>query len=238
MNELLKLAIEAQGGLDQWRKFNTFTARFINSGELWTMKGHGGTIDEVGVRVNLLEQKTSHIPNDQWHTAYTPDKIAIESAGGDTIAELYNPRASFAGHVWDTEWTPLQLAYFTGYATWNYINTPYQFTRPGFELSEGEQWEENGEVLRTLKVKWPKDIHTHSPEQTFYINSEGFIKRLDYRVDVAGSIPCAHYLSDYKEYQGIKLATKRVVYLVGEDNRPKPDSPIIVSIDLRDIKFQ
>jgi hypothetical protein len=161
MNELLKLAIKAQGGLDQWRKFNTFTARFINSGELWTMKGHGGTIDEVGVKVNLLEQKTSHIPNDQWHTAYTPDKIAIESADGDTIAELYNPRASYSGHVWETEWTPLQLAYFTGYATWNYINTPYQFTRPGFELSEGELWEENGEVLRTLKVKWPKDIHTH-----------------------------------------------------------------------------
>ncbi|MFA6085546.1 hypothetical protein [Mucilaginibacter sp.] len=238
MNELLKLAIDAQGGLNQWRKFNLFTARFINSGELWTMKGHGGTIDEVGVKVNLLEQKTSHIPNDQWHTAYTPDKIAIESADGDTIAEMYNPRASYAGHVWETEWTPLQLAYFTGYATWNYINTPYQFTRPGFELSEGELWEENGEVLRTLKVKWPKDIHTHCPEQTFYINSEGFIKRLDYRVDVAGSVPCAHYLSNYKEFQGIKVATKRMVYLVGDGNRPIPNRNLIVGIDLRDIKFQ
>lgn len=96
----------------------------------------------------------------------------------------------------------------------------------------------NGEIFRTLKVKWPKDIHTHCAEQTFYINSEGFIRRFDYRVDVAGSVPCAHYLSEYKEYQGVKLATKREVYLVGEDNRPVPESKIIVSIDLRDIRFE
>jgi hypothetical protein len=237
MNELLKLAIDAQGGLDQWRKFNLFTARFINEGKLWIMKGHGGTIDEVGVKVNLLEQKTSHIPNEQWHTAYTPDRIAIESADGDTIAELYNPRASYEGHVWETEWTPLQLGYFTGYATWNYVNTPFQFTRPGFELSEGDLWEENGEVLRRLIVKWPKDIHTHCPEQTFYINSEGFIKRLDYQVDVAGSVLCAHYLSDYKEFQGIKVATKRMVYLVGDGNIPVLDGDLIVGIDVKDVKF-
>jgi hypothetical protein len=118
------------------------------------------------------------------------------------------------------------------------MNTPYQFTRPGFEITEGTQWTENGENWRTLKVKWPKDIHTHSSEQTFYVNQNGFITRLDYRVEVAGNILCAHYLSDYKEVQGIKLATKRVVYLMDNDNKPKTDSPVVVSIDLSNIKFQ
>lgn len=238
MNELLKLAIDAQGGLDQWRKFNTVSAHFRVGGILWEMKGHGGVIEEVDVKVNLLEQKTSHIPNDQWHTVYTPDRIAIETAGGEVIDELYNPRASYAGHTWDTEWSALQLAYFSGYATWNYFNTPFQFARPGFEITEGEKWEENNETWRTLKVKWPKDIHTHSNEQKFYINTEGFITRLDYRVEVAGNVLCAHYLSDYKEVQGIKLATKRIVYLVGKDNKPKLDSPVIVSIDLQDVRFE
>ena len=71
----------------------------------------------MDVLVNLLEQKTSHIPGPAWHTAYTPDRIAIETGNGDVMEELYNPRASYAGPGWETPWTNLQLAYFTGYSS-------------------------------------------------------------------------------------------------------------------------
>lgn len=237
MNNLLKLAIEAQGGLDLWRKFSTVSAHLKVGGVLWAMKGHNGTIDSVNVTVNLLEQKTSHIPSDQWHTAYTPDRVAIETNNGDVVEEVFNPRPSFTGHTWETPWSNLQLAYFTGYATWNYLNTPYQFTRPGFEIIEIEPWEENGETWRRLKVGWPKDIHTHSKEQVFYINTEGLIRRLDYDVEISGNVSVAHYLSDYKEVSGVRLATKRVVYLKNKDNTANVDSPVIVSIEFSDIEF-
>ncbi|MES1226240.1 MAG: hypothetical protein ABUT20_62770, partial [Bacteroidota bacterium] len=200
--------------------------------------GHEGVIDEVDVKVNLLEQKTSHIPNKEWHTVYTPDRIAIETGNGDLVEELYNPRASFKEHAWDTTWSNLQLAYFSGYATWNYFNTPFQFARPGFDVTEMEPWMENNETWRRLKVKWPKDIHTHSTEQTLYINNEGLIRRLDYSVEIAGNMLCAHYLSDYKNISGITMATKRVVYLIGENNMPRLDSPVIVSIEFSDIEFK
>lgn len=237
MNDLLNLAINSQGGLDRWRKFYTISAHLLVGGYLWEKKGHGGTIDSVDVKVNLLEQKASHIPGEAWHTAYAPDRIAIETGGGDIVDEQYNPRASYKGHSWETKWTSLQLAYFTGYATWNYFNTPFQFTRPGFELAEIEPWEENNETWRRLKVTWPIDIHTHSKEQVFYIDKDGFIRRLDYKVEVAGNVACAHYLSEYKEVNGIKMATKRVVYLLGEDNKPKLDEPVVVSIDFENIQL-
>ncbi len=238
MNDLLKLAITAQGGLDQWRQFYTVSAHLLVGGILWAMKGHDGVIDEVDVKVNLLEQKTSHIPSNAWHTVYTPDRIAIETGNGDLVEELYNPRSSFKDHVWETTWSSLQLAYFSGYATWNYFNTPFQFARPGFEVSEIESWMEGDETWRRLKVKWPKDIHTHSKEQILYIDKDGIIKRLDYAVEIAGSVWCAHYLSDYKVISGIKMATKRIVYLIGENNKARLDSPIIVSIDFSDIEFK
>lgn len=238
MNDLISLAINAQGGLDQWRQFYTISAHLVVGGALWEMKGHGGVIEQVDVKVNLLEQKTSHIPNQQWHTAYTPHRIAIEAGAGDIIEELYNPRASYQGHTWKTQWSNLQLAYFTGYATWNYLNTPFQFARPGFEFDEVEPWEENNELWRRLIVRWPKDIHTHSTEQTIYIDKDGFIRRLDYRVEVAGNNLCAHYLSNYKNISGITIATKRVVYSIGENNKPLLDDPVIVSIDFSDTKFE
>ena len=237
MNDLLNLAINAQGGLDRWREFYTVSAHLVVGGDLWEKKGHGGVIDEVNVKVNLLEQKTSHIPSEEWHTVYTPDRIAIETGKGDVVEEMYNPRSSYEGHTWETKWSNLQLAYFTGYATWNYFNTPFQLARPGFEISEMESWEENNETWRRLKVIWPKDIHTHSREQVLYIDKEGLIKRLDYKVEVAGNVLCAHYLSDYQNIAGIKMATKRVVYLLGKNNKPKLDVPVVVSIDFSNIKL-
>jgi hypothetical protein len=237
MNDLLQLTINAQGGLDIWRHYNTATAHTHVGGTLWEMKGHAGEIEEVDVVVSLLEQKVSHAPNHQWHTAYTPQRVAIETADGTIVDELYNPRSSYKGHTWETKWNNLQLAYFSGYATWNYFNTPFQFTRPGFEINEIDSWEENNETWRRLVIKWPVDIHTHSREQVLYIDNGGFIRRLDYKVEIAGNRPCAHYLSEYKEISGIKMATKRVVYSIGEDNRPRLDEPVIVYIEWTDIKF-
>jgi hypothetical protein len=238
MNDLLNLAIAAHGGLDQWRQFYTVSAHLVVGGVLWGMKGHEGVIEEVNVKVNLLEQKTSHIPGEAWHTVYTPDRIAIETGSGDLVEELYNPRSSFKGHTWETKWTSLQLAYFSGYATWNYFNTPFQFARPGFGITEMEPWMEQEETWRRLKVKWPNDIHTHSSEQILYIDQSGLIKRLDYAVEIAGGFWASHYLSDYEEVSGITMATKRVVYPLGENNKPLLNSPVIVSIDFSDLKLQ
>src|SRR5687767_2801586 len=126
MNDSIKLSIDAHGGLDRWRQLYNVSAHLEVGGFLWGMKGHAGVIEHVDVKVNLLEQKTSHIPNDTWHTVYTPDRIAIETSAGDIVEELYNPRASYQSHKWETKWSNLQLAYFSGYATWNYFNTPFQ----------------------------------------------------------------------------------------------------------------
>ena len=57
MNNLLNIVINAQGGLDQWRKIHTVSSHLKVGGVLWGMKGHKDTIADVNVKVNLLEQK-------------------------------------------------------------------------------------------------------------------------------------------------------------------------------------
>ena len=237
MNELLNMAINTQGGMNNWGKYYNAKVHLLVGGILWEMKGHRDTISKVEVNVDLIEQKASHKPNEEWHTIYTPHTVKIEKSNGDLIEEFSNPRVSFKGHALETKWSTLQLAYFAGYAMWNYINAPFLFARAGFEVNEIEAWNENGEPWRCLKVKWPENVHTHSREQTLYIDKEGFIRRLDYQVEIAGNTAASHYLYDYKDVNGIKMATRRVVYATGEDNKARLDGPVIVSIDLSDIKL-
>lgn len=240
MDNLLEFTINAHGGMDNFNKFETVTARLICDGVLWSMVGHPGAVDDIYVTSHLKKEVTSHRPflNKDWHTAFTPGHVAIENSKGEVIEEMSNPRHSFAGYTTDTPWNRLQLAYFTGYAMWTYFNAPFNFGDTGYKVKELGPWEENGEIFRRLEVAFPERIATHSPVQIFYIGKDGLIKRHDYNVDVAGGATAAHYLSDYIEVQGVKIATKRKVYVRLEDNTPLFPEPLLVSIDLSEISLK
>jgi hypothetical protein len=74
------------------------------------------------------------------------------------VAERPDPKAAFHGHVLDTPWDMLHLAYFLGYALWNYLTTRFSFAQPGYLSEELEPWRENGQTWRRLKVKFPAHI--------------------------------------------------------------------------------
>jgi hypothetical protein len=115
---------------------------------------------------------------------------------------------------------------------------PFALANPDYKVFELEPWEENGEVYRRLEVTFPAGIATHSSIQTFYIDKQGLIKRHDYNVDIFGGSSAAHYLSDYIEVQGIKIPTKRRVYMRLEDNSVLMPEPLLVSIDLTEISLK
>ena len=162
--------------------------------------------------------------------------MAIETTTGQVIAELLRPRDSFAAHGLDTPWGSLQLADFAGYAMWTYLTTPFLFTMDGVSTEELSPWHENGEAWRRLKVTFPPGIATHSIAQTFYVGSDGRMKRHDYDAEVLGGTPAAHYLCEYQEFSGILVPTKRRVHGRRPDGTSAPD-PLIVAIDLSDVGF-
>ena len=135
---------------------------------LWKLKGQEDTLKDVHLTVDLRREWASHRPFGQAdrHSLFQPDRVAIETSDGHVVEERFNPRESFKGHVLETPWDHLQLAYFAGYAMWTYLNTPFLFALPGVETEEIEPWQENGEVWRRLKAKFPPNIATHSAEQT------------------------------------------------------------------------
>jgi hypothetical protein len=117
MNELLARIVEAHGGLDRWRSFNRIEATIVTGGDFWGMKNLTQDQDPRRMAVLLHEEPASVEPfgDPDWHTEFTPDRIAILRGDGTVVAERHDPRTSFASREMTTPWDPLHRAYFNGY---------------------------------------------------------------------------------------------------------------------------
>lgn len=239
MNDLLETAIGAHGGLERWNELDSVSARLIQGGALWALKGQAGVLDDVVVTASLHQERVSHRPfgAPDRHSSFTPERVAIESDDGTVLEALDQPRASFAGHTPETPWSTLQLAYFVGAAMWTYLTQPFAFTMPGFRTSELEPWEEAGQRWRRLRVSWPSYLATHSTEQTLYFDDDGLLARHDYDVEISGGTSATHYVSVYDEVAGIKLPTTHRIFLRTPEGRSLAE-PLIVSIDLSEVALR
>ena len=239
MNPLAKLTIDAHGGLENWKKFETASAHLVQGGVLWQLKGIAGWLDKTNVTVGLRSQWASHSPFGVVgrRSRFEPGLVAIEADDGSNRSVLPEPRRSFTGHTLETPWTDMQLAYFAGYAMWTYLNTPFLLAWPGVVCEELSPWNEKGESWRRLGVQYPDSIATHSSRQTLYIDEFGLLKRHDYDVEIAGGTTGAHYIEGYVEVSGIKFPTIRRIFARLADGSVNC-GPVVVSIDLSDIRLR
>jgi hypothetical protein len=238
MSELRDHVIDAYGGLERWSKVRAIDGDMSITGALWARKGWPDALRNVHVTAHARDQWISYQPfiSKGMRSACTPDRTAIETVDGKPIKDRKNPRASFDGHTVETPWDDLNLAYFSGYAMWNYLNTPFVFALPGFETQEIEPWHDNGERRRRLRVVFPDRIATHCAAQIFHIDDQGLICRIDYSAPVAGGAPTAHYLHEHKDFSGIKVATRRRALRRKPDGTAMPE-PVFVAIDIAEIRF-
>jgi hypothetical protein len=238
MSDLRDIVIEAHGGIARWRRFRTIEGGMSVTGLLWDRKGWPDALKNVHVTAGIGEQRLSYHPftGKGLHSVYRPDRVAIARADGTELKSRSNPRQAFDGHKPETPWDDLHLAYFSGYAMWNYLNTPFLFLLPGVVTDELSPVEENGERRRRLKVIVPATIATHGREQLFHIDDNGLIARLDYSAEVTGGLPTAHYTSGYRAFDGIKYPTTRRAYRRNPDGTALTTT-ILVAIDISDIRL-
>jgi hypothetical protein len=239
LNDLLSFVVNAHGGLEKWTRFNKVAVHMLVSGALWNVKGQGGVLDDSRIEVELRKQYGRYVDFNNkpgQETYFSPSRVAIVY-NGQIDEELLNPRDSFNGHQLETPWTKLQLVYFGTYAMWEYLTIPFNLTLPGFQTEELETWVEGGDTWRRLQVRFPADWAYHSKEQVLYFDNNGLLKRMDYDVDISGKTPAAQYVFDYRDFQGIKLPTRRLVYRRDEHGHYDPE-PLIVGIELLEIQFR
>ncbi len=239
MTDLLSFALEAHGGAARWAQIRSVSARLAIGGALWDLKGKTGILADARYEADVHVQRATlgrfTAPDRQ--VRFTPQRLVLETDAGDVIETRDNPRAAFAGHTSETPWDDLHVAYFSGYAMWTYLTQPFLYAYPGFVAREIEPWEEDGETWRRLEVTFPDQVASHCQTQVTYFGPDGLMRRHDYAVDVLGGADGAHYIGAYQTIDGVRVPTRRRVLPRGPDNRKVPE-PVLVSIDLADVRFR
>lgn len=239
-NRFLDKVLDLHGGVTRWKSFNSVQAHVKIGGVTWSIKGHEGALDDVWFTGQLHEQRASWkgLFGGQLSSDFTPQKVTLLDANDAVVEELADPLVSFKGHQITTPWSRSQLAYFSSYATWNYLTTPFNFLQAGIVVNEMQPWKDKDETWRRLEVLYPDHIATHSQRQVYYFSEEGYLKRHDYWPRVLGGSSATQILEDYKEFSGIKTATKRRIYILDDKDNSYQMEPVLVSIDVLDLKFQ
>jgi hypothetical protein len=228
-SSLLESVIEAHGGAERWSKIKTISCTWNFHGLLLDLKGYPGwrqptiTID-TKAEPNAIITGLAGDPTNKW--IFSANHVSIVNAKGQVLQERSNPRDAFKTHQRypPTPWDDLDLLYFVGYAMYNYLMTPFIFSREGFTAKELEPYmeHERGETWRVLEVTHPDGWPAHNKVQQFYFGEHDFLlRRLDYFADVVHSA-AAHFCFDLKRYGGLVIPTyRRVVRRVeGEGGRP------------------
>jgi hypothetical protein len=84
MSNLLETVIEAHGGLERWSELDAVSARLVQGGALWALKGQQGVLDDVFVRASLHQERESHHPfgAPDRRSAFTPEQTLYVGSDG------------------------------------------------------------------------------------------------------------------------------------------------------------
>jgi len=235
---LLHDALDAHGGLARWTALRQAQGLIVSGGLLYSGKGQAQDQTSRHWTVTLRRVETSLQPfgaADQ-RMVFTAERTAIEKQDGSTLAQAGDLRPSFAGHTLTTAWNPLQRAYFSGYALWTYLNSPFLLTLPDVQLYPIDPVDHDGHRLDGIGAVFPAHLPTHSRRQQFYFGADRRLRRHDYRVDIAGAFPASQYLDDFVEAQGIVVPQKRRAYRNDARGATLWDEPM-VDMQFSDMHF-
>ncbi len=233
--EFVDQVVAAHGGLEMWERASEISARVSSGGFAFAMRFQGSAIRDVEAVISTREQHVTFAPYPragQRGVLEQDGSVRIETDSGELVEAREDARSAFRDVRHKLWWDRLDILYFGAYAMWTYISTPFVFTRDDYQVREIDPWEERGERFRRLAVTFPNDIHTHSREQVFYIDTNGLIRRHDYTAEPFGGwAKAAHYCLDHQAFDGLTVPTRRRVYPRKRDNRSRR-RPLLVWIDV------
>jgi len=236
MSDLLELALDAHGGLVNWRQVERITLVLSLRGRLLKVKQQPQGLRGALVQLSTKRPRTliSPFPHPGARGLFEDHSVKILADSGQVTGSLDRPRETFAGHERTTPWTELQFLYFLGYAFWNYFTAPFLLASNGISIAEVEPWEENGERWRVLRATFPDDLDTHCAIQRFYFDEKGLLQRHDYVTDVGRGI-AAHYVFDHTTFDGFVFPTHRRVVPRGNDDVAALSAPTTFLIDVESV---
>jgi hypothetical protein len=234
---ILQTSIDVHGGMKYWNALEAIEADISANGFLFTAK-HCTPLNHVRMRASVKEAKFSFLDfpkPGQTAELIGNEEVRILDQSGIVIARRERPRAAFRGIRHFFFWDALDFIYFGGYATWNYLTTPFLLMQDGFKHDLLGPFHAGGRSLTKIQVTFPEHVPTHSRRQVFYFDNEKLLRRIDYTAEVVGIwAHAAHLCEEYKTFGGLKVPTRRRVYPLFSRSKPYP-LPLLVAIDVHNL---
>jgi hypothetical protein len=237
---LIHRVIECHGGMALWSRVEEITLHARTGGVALPLRFKFGAFRNYRAKIRAHEPSVCIAPHPRagMRGLFSDDTVRIETENGDTVRERHEARSAFKDWRHKIWWDNLDAIHFAGYAMWNYLTTPFLLYRPGIQLEELPPWQEDGRSWQRLRAIFPPDILTHSPEQMFYFDAGGLLRRHDYTALVFGHFAKAvHYSWEHEEVNGIPFPTRRRVFPLKKDGSPLR-LITLVSIDIESIEIE
>jgi hypothetical protein len=235
--KIVQEAIEAHGGMTLWNSTESLDVEISARGFLFTAKRRP-VLRRVRMRASTREPRFflfDHPKPGQTSELAGRDEVRIVDSNGDVISRRTDPRAAFSGLRRLVSWDDLDFIYFAGYATWNYLTTPFLLARPGFSFEAIGPLPGDMARFVPVRVTFPDDIPTHSRQQVLYFDGQRLLRRLDYTAEVVGRwAHAAHLCDEYRNFNGLRIPTRRRVLPLLFGLTPLP-GPTLVSIDVHSL---
>lgn len=235
MLKVLTEIIDAHGGHAYWNSLDSIEIKISASGFLFTAKG----IQPLShVRMTLCTTRPEVVIHDypepgQTTCFFGDERVEIIDVHGNVLQKRTRPRKAFHQLRRLFRWDTLDFAYFSSYAMWCYMTTPFLFLHEGVEVADAIDSGSDG--YTRLAVKFPETVPVHCACQDFYFDKEHHLHRLDYTAEVVGSWAyAAHFCESYRQFSGLFLPTRRRVYPKLLCNRPM-EWLTLVAIDIHDV---
>jgi len=242
MNPLPEEVLAAHGGAEGWLSASSITARGHLSG-LLPRRFPANKLAHFTVEVHAAEPYTvlHDFPHTDERAVFDRGTVRIETCGGQQLATRADPRSAFLGLSGirrNIHWDSLDLAYFAGYAFWNYLTAPLLLTREDVAVTEIQPWQEAGQHWRRLRATFPEQIDTHCRQQTFYVDAGGLLQRHDFVAEPVGRwARAALFCSRHREFGGLVFPTRRRVVPRGPGGRVL-SRPTLLALDFDEIEVR
>ena len=208
-------------GLDT-RDLSGATLRLSAGGPAFAMKGQRHTFENVEATVTLRPQRVRFVGpgwSEEW-----------------AAPELLSAYRRLARGRRRLRWDRHDVTAFASAALWTYVSLPHLLASQQVRARATGVLRHKDGLWDRVDLEFDDDIATHSRQQAVYIDDAGLIRRHDYVARAFGSfVTSAHFLSDYRDFDGVGIATTRHVHprVGGRAIR----RPVLVRIEIHDATF-
>jgi hypothetical protein len=234
---LLRDILQVAGG-DLWRQMSRYTLHMSVGGAFCSRKCSSAQLKDLVVEGSTDQQwlEINGFCGEDQRALYRPDWVALEGPDGQLLKERRAPPQELRERLRTSSWDELQLAYFCGYSIWNYVAVPFVFAEADVATEDLELESVHADTWRRLRVRFPRRVVTHSSEQTFYFDRDGFLRRLDYTTEHE-DIRIAVLFSGHQRFSGILIPTLCRSLPIAPDGL-LPAKPSLIDIEIFDVVFE